>query len=498
MCLVSSNVRSQGQWNWDGDFIVHSPIIPASRGVPGTRVRKYPVDIRSYLSSRENAVVGEALGAIADGLSDQARALFYSRKRGAFDFRMRKVTEYVANHIACRPDARTFDTWRFPEETLAIKGGDCEDQAFLLASMLLASGISGYVVRVAMGKLYRESVRNSRDHVWVMYKNESGRWMLVEPLLYTTTAGRAEKLSREPAVPPPAETYEYVPYFVFNDSHLWSLKSNTVGTDFLTYVRDREFWDHFTPEFAASVHDHILDDALAGKVGRSDLLYLKAVSLALDINPGVYDPRDHFDNGYVTESWQRLQEGLAAKTLDGLAHACHTAADLYAHTSYAHFGRREANGDLVLFDGVTVDDRFAPVPDYGSGAFDLHDTSRFTSNPGAGSPTLDQAIGYWNGRKLISGRFAQPGDPHQGLLEKLFVYIPYALRHQPDFPGRTMLPHHNEIAVDTDLDDKGAIPSGHKLYTDATAYSAQFKARRAAAVRHIQQLHQVWKASRGE
>lgn len=190
MCLTSSNVRSQTQWNWDGDLIVHSPVIRKARKVAGKWKKRFDTDIRGYLSDKDNAVVAGVLDTIASGLPDEERALFYSHRRGSFDFRMRKVTEYIAAHISYRRDSRAYETWQYPEETLALGTGDCEDQAFLLASLLLASGISGYVVRVAMGRLYDQAKRSSRDHVWVMYRNESGLWMLIEPLLYTKGAQR--------------------------------------------------------------------------------------------------------------------------------------------------------------------------------------------------------------------------------------------------------------------------------------------------------------------
>jgi predicted transglutaminase-like cysteine proteinase len=64
-----------------------------------------------------------------------------------------------------------------PDETLKLRSGDCEDRALLIASMLLASGISSFNVRVALGK-FRAWMGEEHDdfgHVWVMYKDESGR-----------------------------------------------------------------------------------------------------------------------------------------------------------------------------------------------------------------------------------------------------------------------------------------------------------------------------------
>ncbi len=492
MCLSSSNVKSATQWNWDGDFIIHSPIIPASRRIPGTR-KKYEIDIREYLVNKDNAVIKRALDEISCALTDSDRALFFSHKEGAFDFRMRKVTEYISKRVKYEKGPRTFDSWLFPEETLAKGSGDCEDRAFLLASLLLASGISGYVVRVALGKLYNQDTKQSCDHVWVMYKNESGLWLLIEPLLNSERAEKHGRALRNGTVKATTEDYEYVPYFVFNDSHLWSLKNNTVETAFLDYLKYRNFWGDFNPEFAASVHNHIFDLAL-DKLNWSDLLYVKGVSVAMDINPAIYDPRDHFDNGYIDESWQCLNRNLMQKTLDGLAHASHTIGDFYAHSSYAHFAKSDVNGDLVLFDGVMTDDRFVRTPDYGGTDFDLRDATRFSANMPTCTLTKEEAIVYWNSQKLISGRFAQPGDPYQGLLEKLFISIPYQLRHRPDYMQRACLPHHNEIAVDDDLDSNGNIPSGHKLYDNPGMYAAQFKKRMDAAISHIKQLYSIWGA----
>jgi hypothetical protein len=490
MCLAVSNIRSAVQWNWDGDIIVHSPIIPASRQVPGTR-KRYETDIRGYLASRDNAVIRRAVGQIADGLSSADRVFFSSHKEGSFDFRMRKVTEYLSEQVRYTKGKRGFDSWLFPEETLANGSGDCEDRAFLLASLLLSSGISSYVVRVVLGKLYNQQSRESRDHVWVMYKNESGFWMLVEPLLHNEQARKKGEALRQKSARVPIDTYEYVPYYVFNDTHLWSLKNNTIATSFLDYLNSRLFWEEFDPEFAASVHNHIFDLAL-DKLNWSDLMYVKGVSVAMDINPATYDPRDHFDNGYIAESWKGLNENLAKKTFDGLARACHTIGDFYAHSSYAHFAKKDAAGGLLLFDGTPGDDHFSRIPDYGAAGFDLHDTQRFTVNSALCTMTKDEAIAYWNGCRLISGRFAQPGDPHQGALEKLFISIPYQLRHGADFMPRACLPHHNEIAVDGGLDGSGKIPAGHKLYQDPAGYADQFKMRFHAALNHIKQLYDIW------
>jgi len=258
-----------------------------------------------------------------------------------------------------------------------------------------------------------------------------------------------------------------------------------MGAPFLDYLSSRQFWAEFDPEFAVSVHNDIFDRVLTA-LSWPDLLYVKGVSLALDLNPALYDPRDHFDNGYIPEGWQLLLDRLREKTLDGFARGGHGIGDFYAHTSYAHFAKKDSKGELALFDGQTTDDRFERPPDYGRPEFDLHD-GRFSVNTAKCSMSRDEAINFWNGQKILSGRFAQPGDPYQGLLEKTFVSIPYILRTSEDFKSRTCLPHHNEIAV-----DQPRMPQGHKLYQNPEDYAKQFKLRKNAAVSHIRQMYKEW------
>lgn len=69
MCLQTSAVKSWDEWNWNGDEIVHLPIVPASRPIPGSKTKsRYNIDIREYLTTTNNAVVGERLSDIIKAL----------------------------------------------------------------------------------------------------------------------------------------------------------------------------------------------------------------------------------------------------------------------------------------------------------------------------------------------------------------------------------------------------------------------------------------------
>lgn len=71
--------------------------------------------------------------------------------------------------------------------------------------------------------------------------------------------------------------------------------------------------------------------------------------------PGGYDPRDHFDNGYIEESWKqvaiRLEQFRTAgvRNLDLFHRAAHAIGDFYAHSSYGEFAALQ-NGKLALYD----------------------------------------------------------------------------------------------------------------------------------------------------
>src|ERR1039457_6335560 len=236
MCLQTSLVKSWNDWNWNGDEIVHLPIVPASRPIPGYKTKKrYSIDIREYLTTTNNAVVGERLSAIIKKLPPDRQALFRSHSRNSFDFRADTVLESFRNlrYLSkANVTARCPDAWLYPDETLAQGGGDCEDLAFLLAALLMAAGISGYCVRVVLGSLHitlPDGKKQKHDHCWVMYQNEGAVWEILEPM--TKVRGRSGKspAAKSISVRPPAQRLEYLPHYVFNIDHLWQIHSRDLN-----------------------------------------------------------------------------------------------------------------------------------------------------------------------------------------------------------------------------------------------------------------------------
>jgi len=251
------------------------------------------------------------------------------------------------------------------------------------------------------------------------------------------------------------------------------------------------------------VHQTILNQALQGIAPNyvldalnrhfSRILWLSPVVDDIDnfLTHG-YDPRDHFDNGFITEGWQRVNERLAKfkgnnDDLDNFAYAAHGIADFYSHTSYMHFAKIE-NGKARLYDPKSTD-MFVEKPSYQMGSSFNLAKGPFSINKNVFKGTGNEAAEFWSG-KIISGRYAQTGDS-QSSLETL-TFIPKRLIDS-DFKYRGGLPHHNEIAVDDSVFEKG-----HKLYRninpppvgDRTAFINQFNWRKQAATAHIRQVFQ--------
>ena len=157
-----------------------------------------------------------------------------AREAGTFDIRAWKIWDYVARSVQYITDKQSFgleDFWLFPEETLMLHKGDCEDSSFLLATLLLASGVSEQCVRVVLGRV--ASPEGAYGHAWVVYQNEAGQWCLLESTLDCVPSALV------PADPftMPGNQYQYQPQFCLNASHLWSMAP--IRTKMADYLKMR-------------------------------------------------------------------------------------------------------------------------------------------------------------------------------------------------------------------------------------------------------------------
>jgi hypothetical protein len=462
MCMRRSSIRSHQQWNWSGDEIVYLPVVEASRYLPDGTHRRYPIDIRQFLGSDGNAVVRQSLDAFVDSLPGSEQEAFRHGVRGTFDRRATLLLRLV-RAIKYQTRDRGMDAWYFPEETLARGRGDCEDRAFLLAALLLESGISSYCVRLAFGHVQDFLAPKQRkfDHAWVMYKNEGGAWEILEtvaqPGVRQGSRGSAKRPGQpKPRKPLPQADIEYVPHFVFNRSHLWRVRSGqpSATRPLRDYIEDRKFWQGFSPAFGARVHETIVEAAIGDRVTPDLLARLERTSLLADVNVLTYDPREHFDFAYVAQGWRLVLSRLKTASVQDLGLAIHSIADFYAHTLYAEFASKTRDGRIALFDPA--------APDFSRCTYDF-------SNYELPASRLDatKAARLWSGN-LISGQWW-----------RYYTTFPDELKNAPDFWKRRCLPDHDAIAVDTPLPKPA-----HRRYDEAE-HQLQFALRSQAAVLHV-------------
>jgi len=198
-------------YNWTGDAIIRDTIMMDKRAVIGNSGVLIPTDIREWISSTESEVIIRALQEI--GLPE-------AREAGTFDLRAWRIWDFVARSVEYITDKQTYgleDFWLFPEETLMLRKGDCEDTSFLLATLLLASGVSEHCVRVVLGRVV--SPDGTYGHAWVVYQSESGVWCLLE----STLDSAPSKLVPADPFTQTGGQYQYQPQFCLNASHLWSM-----------------------------------------------------------------------------------------------------------------------------------------------------------------------------------------------------------------------------------------------------------------------------------
>jgi hypothetical protein len=204
-------------YKWEGDLILQDTIMEDKRFVIGSPDRQIKADIREWISLEDNNIMK---GIVRKLMSE--KGLPINRGLGDFDRRAAVLWDFIARNVRYVHDTEKRgreDFWLFPAEVYALKEGDCEDSSFFLGSLLIASGISPFCVRVVLGEVSDEAGRSLGEHCWPVYKNEAGQWCILESTLDTVPARmpEADKLTS------PGQSFQYKPRYCFNNHHLWEI-----------------------------------------------------------------------------------------------------------------------------------------------------------------------------------------------------------------------------------------------------------------------------------
>jgi len=209
------------KYDWSGSAILQNAVIEHKRVVIGHPGEYIPTDLREWITSPDSQEIRKAL--------DEMKDLPRRKEPGMFDGRAREVWKFVAGNVTYVYDVESVkevDFWQFPAETLKLGKGDCEDCAFLLASLLIASGVSPFCVRVVFGTVY-SSIYKPGGHSWPIYKDEGGIWRILEATLNPENIPdewpAADDFAKRGADP------HYKPDLCANRNHVWAVGAKPIG-----------------------------------------------------------------------------------------------------------------------------------------------------------------------------------------------------------------------------------------------------------------------------
>ncbi len=131
---------------------------------------QYSMDVRNLILNRsyilDPVIAGNAnKNATGDNFDEMALALL----------------KFVVNHLTYESDDSVYNQpefWQHPELTLAMRKGDCEDGALLLASLMRVAGIPAFRVKLAAGWVKSDGGRGG--HAYVIYLANNAKWYTLD------------------------------------------------------------------------------------------------------------------------------------------------------------------------------------------------------------------------------------------------------------------------------------------------------------------------------
>lgn len=145
------------------------------------------------------------------------------------DTKMYKIEQWVQDNIKYVSDTENYGTpemWAYPTVTLQKKSGDCEDGAFLMHSLALASGVSPDKLRTYGGLVWADQYGyTTGGHAWTAYKRETdGEWIITDWCYWAKDTPLAERESMGSDV-------KYI------DDYFYVQADKTVETPYVNKVR---------------------------------------------------------------------------------------------------------------------------------------------------------------------------------------------------------------------------------------------------------------------
>ena len=155
------------------------------------------------------------------------------RRDDGNDLKMTKIARWVQNHIQYISDQENYGTsefWAPAIFTLMRGSGDCEDGAFLIASLALNSGVPADRIRFYGGFVDAGAGAPSGGHGWVGYLRESdNKWVAVDYSYYPNP--------NVASLPPMSEDLKY------RDDYFFMTVNEITYTPGTNRVRNPNYYD---------------------------------------------------------------------------------------------------------------------------------------------------------------------------------------------------------------------------------------------------------------
>lgn len=138
--------------------------------------------------------------------------------------------QYVRDNIVYTPDKPMHgipEFWNFPNETLTLGKGDCEDMAILIVSMMRNAGIPAYRVKVAAGHVAMPTpTAPLGGHAYPMFLREHDEeWVALDPCYMPNNLPIKQRVAIKNDT-----NYKDI-WFTFNDELSWSNRPVQVVKD---------------------------------------------------------------------------------------------------------------------------------------------------------------------------------------------------------------------------------------------------------------------------
>jgi len=177
---------------------------------------KLSIDVRNYITVNDAFVVNFAK------VSGATAETSYDKKAWLVQKAVCKYMTYVYDE---QNEGYT-EFWQFPFETLALRYGDCEDGAILMAATMIASGIPADRVKVCAGLVETGDPHDpTGGHAYTAYVRESDMKIVILDWCYYQDP--QIPVANKPTL---AENKKYKDmWFSFNNLNSWGIRKMRIG-----------------------------------------------------------------------------------------------------------------------------------------------------------------------------------------------------------------------------------------------------------------------------